>query len=189
MRLSRAFTVIVLSLSSMLPNAVKAQEMKNQLGFSVGGEFVPSNSLATAGGGGTREIKTSRSLSLELNYGREIHRFRHTELWLDMPALVGPNHRITNGNALLPTSNATFYVTPAARLTFPNGHAWTPWISFGGGYGLFETSDYLHGGANNQTIHTHTGVLQFGGGADVKTPLHILFSRSAFAGSSATSWH
>ena len=38
---------------------------------------------------------------------------------------------------------------------------------------MFETSDYFSGGANNPTIHTHTGVLQFGAGADVRTPLKL----------------
>ena len=153
---------------------VAAQEKKNQLGFSIGSEFVPSNSLASAAAGNNpREIKSSNSLALELNYGREIHHFQRADLWLDVPALVGPNHKITNGNPLLPTSDATFYVTPSARLAFPLGRAWTPWVSAGGGYGLFETSDFFEGGANNPTIHTHTGVLQFGAGVDATTPIQV----------------
>ena len=157
----------------LLPAA--AQEKRNQLGFSIGAEFVPSNSLAEGvAGSGPREIKTSNSLALELNYGCQIHRFQRAELWLDVPALVGPNHKITNGNPLLPTSDATFYVTPSARLAFPIGRAWTPWVSAGGGYGLLETSDFFEGGANNPTIHTNVGVLQFGVGVDAKTPFHVL---------------
>ena len=170
----------------LLPAA--AQEKKNQLGFSIGAEFVPSNSLADGvGTGGTRDIQTSNSLALELTYGREVHRFQRADLWLDVPALVGPNHRITNGNPLLPTSVATFYVTPSARLAFPIGRAWTPWVSAGGGYGLFETSDFFEGGANNPTIHTNTGVPQFGAGVDAKLPSRCSDFRSAYAVPSVTS--
>ncbi len=149
--LVRRIPISCLVLSSMVPFVAGAQDGKNLLGFTIGGEFLPSNALAVASGNGTKEIVNSSSMSLELNYGREVHSFRHSELWLDVPALVGPNHRLTNGNALLPTSNATFYVTPSARLAFPLGHALTPWISAGGGYGLFETSDRLFGGASNPT--------------------------------------
>ena len=152
----------------MLP--LQAQSPKNELAFTVGGEFIPSNSLAA---GTSREIRYTSSMSLELTYGRALHTFKQAELGLDVPALVGPNHRINNGAALLPTSNATFYVTPSLRLSLPGDRAFTPWLSSGVGYGLFETSDYFFGGANNPTIHTHTAVAQFGAGVDVKTPLRL----------------
>lgn len=171
---SRLLAALCILLLSSFPLQSSAQEKKNLLDFTIGGEFIPSNSLAADVGTGSREIRYSSSMSLELNYGRQLYQFHRSELWLDVPALVGPNHRIANGDALLPTSNATFYVTPSARLAFPSAHGLTPWVSLGGGYGLFETSDYFAGGANNPTIHTHTGVLQFGGGVDVKTPLRLL---------------
>ena len=153
--------------------AASAQSQKNLLGFNIGGEFNPSNSLAAPAPGANATITTSSSMALQLYYGRDLHSFRHTELWFDLPALVGPNHRISNGNASLPTSNATFYVTPSARLALPNRTPVTPWVSGGIGYGLFETSDFFLGGRNNPTIHTHTAVQQFGAGVDVKTPLKL----------------
>lgn len=158
-------------------HSISAQALKkNQLGFLVGGEFISSNSLTPAAAGGANpKIDSTRSLSLELNYGREVHDFRHASLWLDVPALVGPNHKIAASNPFLPTSNATFYVTPSARLAVDIKGPVTPWLSTGFGYGLFETSDSLGGGAGNPTIHTHTGVAQFGGGVDIATPLRVLF--------------
>ncbi len=149
-------------------------EKKNLLGFVVGGELIPSNSLANPAAT-NRSIDYSSSLSLELNYGRRLFTLRHQAVWLDVPALVGPNHRITSSSASLPTSNATFYVTPSARLAFTQHGPVSPWVSAGFGYGLYETSDFLQGGANNPTIHTHTGVAQFGAGVDVKTPLKLFF--------------
>lgn len=169
MSVLRVLGLAVLVVLGVLTSQGRAQE-KNLLAFTVGGEFEPTNSLASA----PSAIQSSTSLSLELNYGREVHAFRHSELWLDVPALVGPNHRFTDTNAQLPTSNATFYVTPSARVAFPVARGVTPWASFGGGYGLYETSDRFQGGGANPTIHTHTGTLQFGGGVDVKTPLRLL---------------
>ena len=168
-RYTSALLLIAVSVSAQSPTHTP----KNLLGFNIGGEFNPSNSLAAPSAGANSTINTSSSMALELYYGRTLHSFRRTELWLDIPALVGPNHRITNGNARLPTSNATFYVTPAARLTLPTRSPITPWISVGVGYGLFETSDYFFNGAGNPTIHTHTAVVQFGAGADVRTPLKL----------------
>lgn len=149
-------------------------EQKNLLGFVVGGEYIPSNSLAGANTTNPK-INYTSSLSLQLNYGRRLFSLHHQALWLDVPALVGPNHKIASSSPSLPTSNATFYVTPSARLAFAQHGPVSPWVSAGFGYGLFETSDLLQGGANNPTIHTHTGVAQFGAGVDVKTPLKIIF--------------
>ena len=146
-------------------------QSRNLLAFNVGGEFIPSNLTAPPAAVG--EVDYSSSLSLELTYSRELHHFGSHSIWLDVPALVGPSHRISSANPALPTSNATFYVTPSARFDFASHRGFTPWVSAGGGYGLFETSDFLNGGTNNPTIHTHTGVLQFGGGVDVKTPIRI----------------
>ena len=155
--------------AALLCCATTKAQQKNQLGFLIGGEFIPSNRVVADG----TPINYTGSLSLQLNYGRDLHHFRKGVLWLDVPALVGPNHRISNGNARLPTSNATFYVTPSARLALGEHGRLTPWLSAGAGYGLFETSDYFYGGTGNPTIHTHTAVLQFGGGVDVKTPLRL----------------
>ncbi len=173
-RLGLPVSLLALAVSSFGQSA--PPEKKNQLGFLFGGEFIPSNSLASpiAVGAG-KPVSYTGSLTLQLNYGRQLHDFKHVALWLDVPALVGPNHRITNGNPFLPTSNATFYVTPSARLLLPSKGPLTPWLSSGFGYGLFETSDYFEGGTNNPTIHTHTGVAQFGGGVDIATHLRILF--------------
>ncbi len=155
------------------PFALPAQTRPNQLGFNIGAEFIPGNSLA-ADPLSPRPVTYTDSLSLELFYGRDLRRLGPARLSFDLPALVGPNHKIRNGDGSLPTSLATFYVTPGLRLSLPNHTSLTPWISTGAGYSLLETSDYLAGGASNASIHTHTTAFQFGAGADLHTPLHIL---------------
>jgi hypothetical protein len=38
-----------------------------------------------------------------------------------------------------------------------------------------ETSALLNNGAPNPAINRNTGTAQFGGGVDIRTPLHLLF--------------
>ena len=157
----------------LTPLALSAQARKNQLGFNIGAEFITGNSLA----GDSlfpSPITYTNSVSLELYYGRDLRRLGPTQLSFDLPALVGPDHRIRNGDPVLATSLATFYVTPGVRVALPNHTQITPWVSTGVGYSLFETSDFLAGGAHNPTIHTNTTAFQFGAGADLRTPIHIL---------------
>ncbi len=168
---SLASFVLVLS---WFPLHTLAQDKKNELAFTVGGELIPSNSLASPASGVGPAITYSSSYALDLDYGRRIHTFRHTTLWLDVPAAVGPSHRIASSADLLPTNVATFFVTPSLRLELPDSHRVAPWLSFGGGYGLYETSSRLRGGTPNPVIHTNTGVLQFGGGVDIKTPVRLI---------------
>ena len=184
MRVNPRRLALLASLWLILPLVLLAQQRKNELGFNIGGEFIPSTSLTAVSPAlapVAPNVDYTRSLSLELHYGRELKRFSRTDLWLDVPALVGPNHKIRSNSPQLPTSIATFYVTPGLRLAVPTHSPISPWASFGGGYALYETSDFLSGGRNNPTIHTNTGALQLGAGADIKTPLHILLPISARA--------
>ena len=119
---------------------------KNLLSFTIGAEVIPSASftpfntpLSTPTT--SRTITQSTSYALDLSYGRRLHAARRAEFWLDVPALVGPSHQIHNGYGSLPTSLATFYVTPSFRVALHTRNRFEPWLSAGGGYGLFETSD------------------------------------------------
>jgi len=69
---------------------------------------------------------------------------------------------------LIPEAYKSLFVTPAVRVNFFSGQGVTPWISVGGGYGLFKQSHQLvFGGPNPGKTTTNTGVFQFGAGLDV----------------------
>jgi hypothetical protein len=69
---------------------------------------------------------------------------------------------------LIPEAYKSLFVTPAVRVNFFSGQGVTPWVSVGGGYGLFKQSHQLvFGGTNPGKTTTNTGVFQFGAGLDV----------------------
>lgn len=66
------------------------------------------------------------------------------------------------------------FITPALRFQFRPQHRFQPWLSFGGGYALFEGSELLVDGSPNPDRFEHTGALQWGAGLDFRTPIKIL---------------
>jgi hypothetical protein len=143
----------------------------NELGLLLGIESVPGNALATAPGGA---VTFGKSEAFQLNYARRLFQGDKAALWLEFPALAGPSHEIRTANPATPVSVATFYVTPSFRVNIVPRARVSPWLSFGGGYSLFETSEAFSNGVQNPNRLTNTAVLQFGGGADFRTPLRIL---------------
>jgi len=99
-------------------------------------------------------------------------------LFLEFPAFAAPSHSVSNASGAIPAtpvSLATFYITPSLRVNFKRQSRISPWVSFGGGYGLYEGSEKLANGVTNPDRFTSTGTLQWGGGVDVKTPLKVVF--------------
>jgi hypothetical protein len=149
-----------------------ADDNRNELGLTIGGEVVPdieSNST---------RLTFGSSVIFAVNYARRIKTTKNTALFLEFPAFAAPSHSVTNASAAVPAtpvSLATFYVTPAFRLNFKTGSRVSPWLSVGGGYGLYEGSERLSNGAVNPDRFSSVGTLQWGGGFDVKTPVKIIF--------------
>jgi hypothetical protein len=55
----------------------------------------------------------------------------------------------------------------------------SPWASVGGGYARFaESTTLVTGSLNPFVTGTNKGVLQFGGGVDVKSPVNLLLPLS-----------
>ena len=70
---------------------------------------------------------------------------------------------------------ASLFITPAVRVLFNGKGTVSPWASLGGGYGRIDASTtLLNGSANTGLRNLNTATLQFGGGVDVRTPVHIL---------------
>lgn len=146
-------------------------DKKNEIGLLLGIEFVPDNALAAAPGGA---VTFGKSEVFQVNYARRIVSGDKAALWLEFPAAAGPSHRIRTANPATPVSVATFYLTPSFRVNFAPKKAVSPWLSAGGGYSLFETSETYANGAKNTNRLTNTAALQFGGGLDVRTPYRVL---------------
>jgi len=145
-------------------------QSSNELGLLLGVEIIPDHSTA----GPSAPITFSKSSSLQATYARRAVSGAHAALLFEVPFVASPSHSINSSARSTPVSLATLYVTPGLRLAVSPDKLLSPWLSFGGGYGLFESSEKLATGLPNPDRFRNTGTLQFGGGLDVKTPLHFL---------------
>jgi hypothetical protein len=162
--------LLVAIMFSGLVVSTAAQAQNNEIGLLIGAEFIPESSVP---GTPAVSVRYGNSEAFQINYAHRLVQKDKIGLWLEVPALAGPSHSINGGNPDLPTSLATFYATPSFRIKFSPASTFAPWLSFGGGYTLFETSAKLASGTRNSNQLTSTAALQFGGGVDIKTPIHI----------------
>jgi hypothetical protein len=148
-----------------------ADDGNNELGLTLGAEFVPEQQLVAPAGA---KLSFSNSIVFGANYARRLGQAGGTAVYLEFPFSAAPSHRIRSGNPAAITNLATLFITPSLRLKFAPEAAISPWISGGFGYGLLEGDTTLPGGARNPARHTHTGTAQFGAGVDIRTPVRIL---------------
>lgn len=160
--------IALVILCSVLQISLLAQS-QNEIGLLAGVEIIPDHSTTTP----SVPIAFSKSSSLQATYARHAIGGNRAALVFEVPFVASPSHSVTSSARNTPVSLATLYVTPGLRLAISPDRSLTPWISFGGGYGLLETSEKLATGVNNPDRFRNTGTLQFGGGVDVKTPLHL----------------
>jgi hypothetical protein len=144
-----------------------AQERKNEAGFLLGAELIPERSTSS----GTA-LSFSDSVSFSATYARHLTG-RRTELLLEFPFAASPSHSLASAQEGTITSLASLYVTPSLRVRFLNARPFSPWVSGGVGYGLYQGSQTLNSGARNPAVFQNTTTVQFGGGVDFRTPLHV----------------
>ena len=146
-----------------------AQERKNEAGFLLGAELIPERSTSS----GTA-LSLSNSVSLSATYARYLTG-RRTQLFLEIPFAASPSHSVASAQEGTITSLASLYATPSLRVRFLNARPFSPWVSGGVGYGLYQGSQTLNNGARNPAVFKNATTAQFGGGVDFRTPLHILY--------------
>ena len=149
--------------------SASAQETKNEVGFLLGSEQIPG-STTTAG----VPLSVGGSVAFSFDYARRL-KGEHTALSVEIPFAAAPSHR---GGSIQPgtaSSLATLYVVPSLRLQAFADRRFSPWLSAGFGYGWLETSSQFNDGTANPAVNKNTGTAQFGGGVDIRTPLHLFF--------------
>ena len=158
-----------LLLVGLIAYSASAQETKNEVGFLLGSEQIPG-STTTAGA----PLSVGGSVAFSFDYARRLKGER-IALFAEIPFAAAPSHRGGSSQPGTATSLATLYVVPSLRLQAFADRRFSPWVSGGFGYGWLETSALLNNGAPNPAINRYTGTAQFGGGVDIRTPLHLLF--------------
>jgi hypothetical protein len=161
--------VSTLLLVGLMAYSASAQETKNEVGFLLGSAQIPV-STTTAG----VPLSVGGSVAFSFDFARRLKGER-VALFAEFPFAAAPSHRGGSSQPGTATSLATLYVVPSLRLQAFAGRRFSPWGSGGFGYGWLETSALLSNGTPNPEINRNTGTAQFGGGVDIRTPLHLLF--------------
>ena len=149
-----------------------ALAQKNEVSVSVGavatsdqqtqflGIICPFNFPTCAG---PFHFNTSTGVAFEGNYARQIFNFHLASVGVEFPLLGVPSRDVNTSAAGFPSgkfSLSSLFFTPSARIKILPSGAISPFFSLGGGLAHYEAAG-----------STNHGALQFGGGADFKTPL------------------
>jgi hypothetical protein len=117
------------------------------------------------------DVRFGNGLTFEVDpahrvYGGDFSAFPVT---LEMPFVVNWDEDLNTGANVIPSHFRSFFLAPSARLNLAARSAFSPWVSFGGGFAHFsESSTLLYGGANPGPTGTNSGLLQAGAGFDLK---------------------
>jgi opacity protein-like surface antigen len=156
---------------AILAGAAAAQEENpipgnNELSGVLGRSFISDQAVASSG----EDVHFGRGLSFEIGYG---WRFRENPVYsitAEVPVLVNPDEKLNYFLNVTPESYKSIFVTPSVRVAFMPRTHFSPWGSFGVGFGHFSASSNLEfgGGPNPGKTGSTGAVLQFGGGLDVR---------------------
>jgi hypothetical protein len=173
------WTALFIALSSWCLPAL-AQE-KNEVGLVIGGIVTPSQTLSPGasliGPGGTvlpnRNITFDSALTLGAEYDRVLVLKQRFAIDGGVDFLASPNDvKLSQQTQNVPGQYAFIFLTPHVRVKFHPSGAFSPWLSFGGGYARFL--EKAPTSAPSFKPGTNTGTFVFGGGVDTRTLVHVL---------------
>jgi hypothetical protein len=154
---------------------------KNEVGLVIGGIVTPSQTLSPGASliapSGTvlptRDITLDSSLTLGAEYDREFVGRQKFVIDGGIDFLASPFDVKLSQKAQNAIGEYAFiFLTPHVRVKFHPDGAFSPWLSFGGGYARFLES--VPPAASSFRRGTNTGTLVFGGGIDTRTVVHVL---------------
>jgi hypothetical protein len=149
---------------------VSAQEPKNELAGTIGRTIIgdqttPDTSIPF------HTVHFGHGTSFAINYARRLRSYRWGDVSAEVPVIFNPDEDLNYGTNQIPKEYSSYFITPAARVNLIPNLAISPWISFGGGFGIFHASnELLYFGTNMGDKTKVTGVLQGGVGFDVRVP-------------------
>lgn len=161
------FAIAVVLAVAMLAGNAAAQ--KNEFAGSIGRLFISDQGVLGANPSNAN-IHFGDGLSYGANYARRIFNAGGLlSLNAEVPFVFTPTVGLNFAQNIVPKNYRSYFLTPAARLNLFPFTGFSPWVSFGGGFGHFaENSQLEFGGANPGKTGTTTGVFQAGFGLDVR---------------------
>lgn len=161
--------IFVFAMLAVATSTAQTEEKNNEVGLLLGGIVTSEPSVASG------DLQVDTGLSFQATYARRLGGNASAAWYLEFPFVATPSTEI-NSTTLgqVPTNYASLFITPAIRVKFAPERTISPWASLGYGYGRFDESTTREDGTPNVSERgTNTGVFQFGGGVDIRTPLKI----------------
>ena len=145
-----------------------AAGQKNEIAGGIGRTFIADQGIAAGPVPLFNNIvHAGNGLSFEVNYAHRLLSGGILALDGEIPFVFNPDEDLASGNAAVPVSYSSYFITPSARLkVFPGSHV-QPWVSLGGGYGRFNMArTTVSGAVNPGDASKSSGLLQMGLGLD-----------------------
>jgi hypothetical protein len=140
---------------------------KNEVAGTFGHTFISDQSVPNSGLADST-ISHGAGYSFAVNYARILRDSDWADFAIEFPVIFNPDEDLHYFTNQIPEAYSSIFATPAARLRFFPDVAFSPWVSFGGGFGHFQaSSNLLFYGKNAGNRGDTTGVLQGGVGLDV----------------------
>lgn len=142
-------------------------EKKHEIAVTVGRTFISDQTVPNTSFP-NNTVRSGNGLSFDFSYAHVLQSYKWGSLWVEIPVLWNPDEDLNYGLNQVPLGYSSLFLTPAVRVRFPEGLAFQPWLSFGGGVSRFVVSkDLLFGGTNPGPRITTTGVLDGAIGLDL----------------------
>jgi hypothetical protein len=164
----RRLLVAALVVLAILAASASAQDQKNELNGSVGRIFISDQGILNPPVPDAL-IRSGKGTSFEIDYARHIWVTAVYAISGEVPVLVNLDEDLNGPQGSVPTDYRQYFITPAARLNLFPTTAFSPWVSFGGGFGYFsQGKNLIYGGGTNSGKNGSTSVIQGGVGLDVR---------------------
>ncbi|HEY6339465.1 MAG TPA: outer membrane beta-barrel protein [Candidatus Sulfotelmatobacter sp.] len=164
----RRLLVAALAVLTILAASAAAQDEKNELDGSVGRIFVSDQGILNPPVPDA-VIRSGKGTSFEIDYARHIWVTPIYAISGEVPVLVNLDEDLNGPQASVPIDYKQYFITPSARVNLFPTTAFSPWVSFGAGFGYFSQNNTLvYGGGTNPGKGGSTSVIQGGFGLDVK---------------------
>lgn len=143
---------------------------KNEVAGTYGYTFV-SNQGVLNSTLSTPVITFGTGYTFEVNYARILVDRQWYDFSVEVPAIFNLDEDLHYFTNEIPEDYKSIFVTPAARLRLIPTMAFSPWFSFGGGFGRFApSSNLIFGGSNTSNRSSTSGVVEGGVGLDISIP-------------------
>ncbi len=155
----------VLMLVGIAP-AVLAQQA-NELAGTIG-RMVITHQVVPGTNFMGNSVAFGDGISFDATFAHYFKRTTYASFALELPFVMDIKEKLNYGKNVVPASYQSYFVTPSARLVLIPNLLLSPWASLGGGFGHFSESSNLEFGGPNPGSNSTTGILQYGGGLDVR---------------------